>query len=224
MVPNDFRFLVKAHAAITTPRGMRVAGYAPSVDRFLDPEYATHEVIAPAVQGLGDRLGVILFQFPPLALSGARLDTLPDALARFLQVLPPGIPYAVEIRNASLLGKPYADALALGSATHCFTVHPTMPGIPAQGLALPSDLPGRAPVIIRWMLGHGREYAEARDAYAPFDQLAAPDLSSRADIAALVQQLNAEQRPVIVIANNKAEGSAPRTLTELARLVAGSDS
>lgn len=223
-VPQDFRFLVKAHAAITTPRVMRVAGHAQPVDRFLDAEYATHEVVAPAVQGLGERLGVILFQFPPLALAGAKLDALPDALATFLQALPAGIPYAVEVRNAALLGRPYADALAVGGATHCFTVHPTMPGIPEQWASQAAIVAGTTPTVIRWMLGHGREYAEARDAYAPFDQLAAPDLASRADIATLVAHLNAEHRPVIVIANNKAEGSAPHTLTELARLVAGSGS
>ena len=222
LVPPDFRFLVKAHAAITTPRGMRVAGHAPPVDRFLDAGYATQEIIAPAVQGLGDRLGVILFQFPPLALSAAKLEALPAAIARFLQALPPGIPYAIEVRNAALLGRPYSGALAAGGATHCFTVHPTMPGVPAQLDALRGVIPGEGPVVIRWMLGHGREYAEARDAYAPFDRLAAPDLESRADIAALVQHLNTAHRPVLVIANNKAEGSAPRTLTELARLVAGS--
>ncbi len=221
MVPQDFRFLVKAHAAVTTPRGMRVAGQRPATDRFLDSAYATLEVIEPAVHGLGHRLGVILFQFPPLALSTAKLDALPDALAGFLESLPSGVPYAIEVRNAALLGRPYAEALAAGGATHCFTVHPSMPGVRVQLDALQGDIPGGGPVVIRWMLGHGREYAEARDAYAPFDQLAAPDLESRAEIAALVEQLNAEHRPVIVIANNKAEGSAPRTLAELARLVAG---
>ncbi len=230
-VPDDFRFLVKAHAAVTTPRGMRVAGHAPSVDHFLDVGYATTAVIEPATRGLGDRLGVILFQFPPLSLSARRLDALPDALGKFLQALPRDVQYAVEVRNAALLGAPYATALANGGATHCYTVHPTMPGVLEQHAALakgaarivPSQpLPAlRAPVVIRWMLGHGREYAEARDAYAPFDQLAAPDLTTRADVAALIAQLNAQHGSIIVIANNKAEGSAPRTLTELARLVAG---
>ncbi len=222
-VPDDFRFLVKAHAAITTPRGMRVAGHAPSMDRFLDVEYATNEVIEPAVRGLGVRLGVILFQFPPLALSARKIDALPDALGAFLQALPRGVPYAVEVRNAALLGVPYAHALAAGRATHCYTVHPSMPGIPAQQAAIGAvDNPAHTgPAVIRWMLGHGREYAEARDEYAPFDQLVAPDLSSRADIAGLMSQLNAQHRTTIVIANNKAEGSAPRTLMELAHLAAG---
>ncbi len=224
-VPDDFRFLVKAHAAVTTPRGARMAGQgraqAPTADRFLDAAYATTEVVEPALRGLGKHLGVVLFQFPPLSLSARRLDALPDALGEFLQALPQGVAYAVEVRNAELLGPHYAHALSAGGATHCFTVHPSMPSIPVQCAALEHGVVHTGPAVIRWMLGHGREYAEARDAYAPFDALVAPDLTTRIDVASLIAELNAKHRPTIVIANNKAEGSAPRTLMELAQLVAG---
>jgi hypothetical protein len=40
-------------------------------------------------------------------------------------------------------------------------------------------------------------------------------------VAELVRTLLAGARPVIVIANNKAEGSAPRTLLALARALVG---
>jgi hypothetical protein len=76
-------------------------------------------------------------------------------------------------------------------------------------------------VAVRWMLQRDQEYESARDAWAPFHELAAPDLGTRMEVAALVTELAASARPVIVIANNKAEGSAPRTLQELARLIAG---
>jgi hypothetical protein len=78
------------------------------------------------------------------------------------------------------------------------------------------------PVAVRWMLRPDQDYESARDAWAPFRELAAPDLSTRTDVAALVQTLATVQRPVIVIANNKAEGSAPLTLRELARLLPAS--
>lgn len=229
VVPAHFRFLVKAHGNLTSPRGVFGAGSAEGTragrgragisSHFLDPAYAADAVIGPAVEGLGERLGVVLFQFPPLRMTHRELSALPERIGRFLEALPAGVPYAVEIRNAALLGEPYADALRLGGATHCYVVHPSMPGVLSQHAQLGAPA-GPAPVAVRWMLRPGEQYASAREAYAPFDQLVAPDLASRQEVAALLELVGATHRPVLVIANNKAEGSAPRTLTELARLVA----
>ena len=65
-VPGDFRFVVKAPAAVTDPflrSGGVVAGENPS---FLDAALAATACIGPAVTGLGATLGAIVFQFPPL--------------------------------------------------------------------------------------------------------------------------------------------------------------
>lgn len=220
MVPADFRFLVKAHAALTTPKGMRVSGHSPGSDHFLDAEYAARHVIEPTMQGLGDKLGILLFQFPPMSLSRTRLEALPSQLTAFLSSLPRGVPFGVEVRTPELLGAAYAEALRAGGATHCFTVHPSMPSVHEQAAQLGASAWQHGPVAVRWMLRPDQQYEAAREAYAPFDQLSAPDLSSRAEVAALVAELAATQPRVIVIANNKAEGSAPLTLRELARLVA----
>ena len=225
-VPEGFRFLVKAHADLTTPGGLhRPAGGrgrgAPSADRFLDAAYATDAVVGPAVEGLGDRLGVLLFQFPPLRLPPRELAALPERMGAFLQALPAGVPYAVEVRNAALLGVPWASALREGGATHCYTVHPQMPGVLAQREQLGPAVEEAGPVAVRWMLRPDQQYQAAKEAWAPFDELVAPDLTSRAEVAALLQLLTTAQRRTIVIANNKAEGSAPRTLTELARQLVG---
>ncbi len=219
-VPEDFRFLVKAHAALTTSERQRTIGDAPAQNVFLDAGYAAHEVIAPAVEGLGSTLGVILFQFPPLSLPPRQLAAFPEQLARFLAALPRGVPYAVEVRDAGVLTAEYAHALREGGATHCYNVHPRMPDVLSQAACLGAAVRDAGPVAVRWMLRTDQQYASAKEAYAPFDQLVAPDPARRAQIAELLSILEAEARPVIVIANNKAEGSAPRTLIELARLLA----
>lgn len=224
-VPVGFRFLVKAHAALTTPGGLARMRTPETVDRFLDAAYATDAVIAPAVDGLGDALGVLLFQCPPMAPGSRALASFPDRLEHFLSRLPPGVPYAVEVRNASLLEDAtiarYRSALVSGGATHCFTVHPTMPSVREQAERLGDEVWAHGPVAVRWMLRPDQEYESAREAWAPFRALAAPDLGTRTDVAELVQTLATVQRPVLVIANNKAEGSAPLTLRELARLLVG---
>ncbi len=224
-VPAHFRFLVKAHAAVTTPGGLARMRTHETVDRFLDASYATDAVIAPVVEGLGATLGVLLFQCPPMAPGSRALASFPDRLEQFLARLPRGVPYAVEVRNASLLHDDtvarYAAALVSGGATHGFTVHPTMPPVREQAERLGAEAWAQGPVAVRWMLRPDQEYESAREAWAPFRALAAPDIGTRTDVAELVRTLAASQRPVLVIANNKAEGSAPLTLRELARLLAG---
>src|SRR5690606_6533879 len=139
---------------------------------------------------------------------------------RFLSALPRHVPYAVEIRDSSQLTPEYAQALADGGATHCYTVHPRMPSVLEQWEQLGDDVRKAGPVAVRWMLRTDQQYESAREEYAPFDQLVAPDITRRAEVAQVLQALLADRKQTLVIANNKAEGSAPRTLVELARLVA----
>ncbi len=229
-VPDDFRFLVKAHAAVTTPGGgayavRRGTSYeggrgTGTTDVFLDAAYTTDAVIAPAVQGLGARLGALLFQFSPLPFSPKQMAAFPDMLGGFLSALPRGVPYAVEVRDAAVLGAAYASALRQGGATHCYTVHPRMPDVLEQAAAFGAEEPDAGPVAVRWVLRPDQEYEVARRAWAPFNALMAPDPACRTRIATLTSRLAANGRQVLVTANNKAEGSAPRTITELARLLA----
>jgi hypothetical protein len=80
---------------------------------------------------------------------------------------------------------------------------------------LGSDLPG--PLLVRWNLQRDRVYEEARAEFAPFNRLVAPDPATRAAVVTLVTGALAAGRPAFVLANNKAEGSAPLTMVELAR-------
>ncbi len=220
-VPPDFRFLIKAHAALTSPAGSASARSfgGGRDDLFLNAEYASNEVIGPAVDGLGETLGVVLLQFSPLAARSRALTSLPERLATFLAALPRGPRYAVEIRNASLLTSDYVDALVAGHACHCATVHPSMPDVRTQADQLGSRAFPDGVIPLRWMLRGDQQYEAARDAYAPFHVLADPDPTSRVDVASLIERLMGPNREILIIANNKAEGSAPRTLIELARLL-----
>jgi hypothetical protein len=62
-------------------------------------------------------------------------------------------------------------------------------------------------------------YDEARTRYAPFDRLLDPDIPTRGTLAHLIHVAIKSGQPSYVIANNKAEGSAPLTLIELAKAV-----
>jgi uncharacterized protein YecE (DUF72 family) len=222
-VPEDFRFLVKAHEALTLHTWPKHARYGQRKglpnDRFLAPEYAARHCIEPMVGGLGPKAGPLLFQFAPQnlkELGGA--DAFVGRIHAFLRALPRGPQYAVEVRNPELLTDEYAAALADAGAVHCVNSLRRMPPLVQQwqkaGLAAAKTL------IVRWMVHRSQDYESALDRYEPFDHIVDEDLETRREIAALVAQAALDAQEVYVIVNNKAEGSAPLSVFALARGVA----
>lgn len=236
LVPPGFRFLVKADQALVRPR---LEGGGPN-PHFLDPQHALHAVVAPLVEGLGDKAGVLLFQFPPLRLGelggaasfvtmlGRFLATVVAECARAGAGAVPrrgavGAPLlAVELRNPELLRPPhlsrYLAALGESNVLHCFSLHPAAPELSEQVDSIPPE--SQREVVVRWMLRRNHRYEEAAEIYRPFDRLAEPDPASRRTLAAMVRHVAAMERAMWIIANNKAEGSSPLTLLELARAIA----
>jgi uncharacterized protein YecE (DUF72 family) len=215
-VPADFRFLCKAHEHLTVARFPDLPRYGARKGTnnplFLDPAYAADAVVGPLVENLGDRLGPIVFQLPPQP--GLDPERFVASLSRFLAALPRGPTYAVEIRNADLLVPAYADALLAAGAVHCLTVHPGLPDLRTQWrVARVSE--GRA-LVIRWNLAPGWKYEAAKATWAPFDRVVEPDPERREQIARSLLWADGRGLPAYVIANNKAEGSAPETLRLLA--------
>lgn len=219
-VPEHFRFLVKAPLMCTTPYLHAGGGQRPgSNPRFLDGGYAAEAFVAPCQAGLRGKAGVLVFQFPPL---GRAVTAAPARFAarltRFLEALPRGPIYAVEVRDRALLGHDLLRALADGGARLCLGVHPRMPDAVAQG-KLAAALP-RGPLVVRWNLRAGWTYEQARVRFHPFDRLVDEDPATRAALVDLCRRALTDGQPAFVIANNKAEGSAPLTLVKLAAAIA----
>jgi len=218
-VPEDFRFLVKGSSETTSPYRRDAAGRrAGRNELFLDPGYATDEVVRPFVEGLGDKAGPLVFQFPPVGADHTKdPPRFAERLASFLASLPRGPVYAVELRDRELFCSDYVAALDSGGATHCFNVHPRMPSVGVQReLAAPL---ADGPLIARWMLHSGLVYEEARQRYEPFSRLVDEDPDARDALAELAIDHSIRRKMVIIVANNKAEGSAPLTVFKLAESI-----
>ena len=220
-VAPGFRFLVKSPMLFTGPRLRSDDGRWTDNAAFLNASLATAQFVSPATQGLGDACGPLVFQFPPLGPKFTRApQQFADALAEFLVALPrlSGTAfYAVELRDPELLTDDYLAALCAGGATHCIAIHARMPQALEQARFWRET--GRLPLVIRWSLHSGMKYEEAKQRYAPFNALVDEDPEGRAQVASLALEATRSRQESFIIANNKAEGSAPLTIRKLADLV-----
>ncbi len=236
-VPDDFRFAVKAPAMIADAamRGKR-GDPIEANPLFLNPSAAIDHFVQPAIEGLRDRAGPLIFQLSPLPGDMKSADggvSTIERIGALLNALPTRIGgitplYAVEVRDAELLTPRLVRTLRECGARLCIALHPRMPVAARQSAALRTmdaleeegdDWRLKGPLVVRWNLAAGLRYEEARTRYAPFDRLVDPDIPTRGTLAHLIHVAIKSDQPSYIVANNKAEGSAPLTLIELAKAV-----
>lgn len=238
-VSPDFRFIVKAPSQTCSAR-LRASGGRGQRENpdFLNPELAIREFVAPALEGLGERLGALVFQISPLprhlladipALI-ERIGSLLSALPRLAPTAPDAV-VALEVRDAAFLSAANAPLLARtlraarqasgNPVTYCLGLHASMPLIEHQLPLLRALWPG--PLVCRWNLHrrHGAHgYEDAKAHYAPFDRIQDADPETRAHLARVIAGTCGAGFPAYLSINNKAEGSAPLSVVELAKAVA----
>jgi len=185
---------------------------------FLNPELFVNEVLGPLDTHFASRRGPLVFEFQAIARDdrvspedfAARLD-------RFFDAIPASGPYAVEVRNPEFLTPAYFEVLRGHDVAHVFSSWTRMPAIGAQ-----LDQPGSitAPFLVaRALLRPGRSYAEAVDAFAPYDRIRDPNPEMRSDLVRLVEAAERLRIPAYLLVNNRAEGSAPLTIAAVAELL-----
>lgn len=231
-VPDDFRFVVKAPSLVTDAMIRNEDGRGLMVNHsFLDPERAFREFVEPALLGLGPKIGALVFQLSPLPTAWlTRMPQLLDQLDRMLAALPPLSPvapdgvYAIEFRDPEFLQASVADdfirVLKRHRATVCLGLHAKLPPIAGQLPLLRALWPG--PLVCRWNLNavHGAfGYADAKQQYAPFDRIIDPDPDTRNTLARVIAGTTKGGQNAFITLNNKAEGSAPRSILALAEAV-----
>lgn len=211
--PASFRFLIKAGSdLVRVPE--RLEG-----STFLDPGHAETTLLGPMAEGLDGKAGPVLFQFSRESLRTiGGPHAFADALGEMLHALPKGHLYAVEVREPSWVTPRYLDVLRTTGAVHCVNVYPGMPTVRQQAQWLRETDP--CALVIRWMLHPSWTYRAAKTTFAPFRDLQAALPEARQDIVAMLLGALRRHIPAWVILNNKAEGSAPLSVVELARAFA----
>jgi uncharacterized protein YecE (DUF72 family) len=162
-----------------------------------------------------ERVATLIFEFGTFAKS-----TFPDTaafLARldpFLDALPGGFRYAVEIRNPEYLGPDYFAVLSRHNVAHVLNAWTRMPELATQ-----MEKPGvfSADVtVVRALLSHGRTYENAVQSLEPYQMVQEPNPPARDAMARIADQSRQRKKPAFLFVNNRLEGHAPTTIEAVA--------
>jgi len=215
--PDTFRWGFKVPEQITVqswpvhPRYGALAGLENPT--FLDGglfEQAFLKVVEPWRR----QVGVLIFElgafrhrsFETVGQFAAKLD-------EFLDRLPAGWRYAVEIRNADFLAAPYFDCLRAHNVAHVYNAWTRMPEI-ADQLAIPGSRTSDM-LVTRALLRRGRPYEDAVRMFSPYDRVQDVNLPVREGLRELIDIAIVDGQPAFVFVNNRLEGNSPATIVAI---------
>ncbi|MBA3521276.1 MAG: DUF72 domain-containing protein [Gemmatimonadales bacterium] len=185
---------------------------------FLNPDVFLEAVYQPYRLHFAEHAGPFIFEFQAIGRhSGITPEDFAGRLDGFFSALPREGQYAVEVRNEEFLTPMYFAVLREHGVAHVFNSWTRMPSIGHQ-LDLPGSLSGPF-LLARALLLPGRSYDEAVDAFAPYDRIREPSPDLRHDLLRLIELAVRTRIPAYLLVNNRAEGSAPLTIAEVARML-----
>jgi uncharacterized protein YecE (DUF72 family) len=186
---------------------------------FLSPERFSSEMLEPFERVFQAHAGPFIVQLSPLP-RGSEIspEEFLERLDNFLEGLPAHFRYAVELRDHMLLSPAYGRVLALHRAAHVYNSWTAMPRPGMQARTIPPD--AFPFTVIRLLLRQGRTYMGERERFAPFNRIVEADPELRKEVESMIRASLAQGRETFVLVNNKAEGSAPLTVEEIARALA----
>lgn len=222
VLPEGFPCLAKVWERITAhtfanPRDK--ARWGQRNPDWLNADLFLNEVLGPMQEHFAGHLGPLIFEFQAISKkNGIGPAEFAGHLDDFFAKLPTGARYAVEIRNPEFLDDAYLAVLREHQVAHVFNSWSRMPAIGEQ--LLMHDAITAPFIVSRVLLRPGRTYAEAVDAFAPYDRVQDENPTLRADIAALARAALELRIPAYLLVNNRAEGSAPLTIAAVAERIA----
>jgi len=148
--------------------------------------------------------GPFLFEFQRHGMSAGEFCS---RLNTFFGQLPKDFQYAVEIRNAGLLGAEYRQLLERYSVAHVYNHRSYMPSLADQHQRMESFT---APfTVLRLLTPLNMSYEAAKKRAEPYNKIVGELPEMRKDTVELVKKAIEEKRHAYVIVNNRSEGNAP---------------
>jgi uncharacterized protein YecE (DUF72 family) len=218
-LPSAFRCCIKAPAGVTAFTLGSPGARAERNPDFLSIDRLRADLLGPLSLAFAEHTGPIILEFPPFARS---LQLEPAAflerLDRFLAALPRAFEYAVELRDKRLLTPEYHRIISRHSVAHTYNYWSAMLTPQQQTtIVAPEDLPF---TVVRLLLKPGTWYEDRREAFGPFNRIVRPDPTMRGEVVGIAARTLERTKRVDILVNNKAEGSSPLTVVELAKELA----
>jgi uncharacterized protein YecE (DUF72 family) len=215
--PQHFRFAFKVPERITCkvfpshPRYGAQAGR--ENEAFLDAHVFKEMFLRPLLPHQ-PKTALLIFEFGAFGQrSFHNAGEFVDRLAPFLAQLPPEFRYAVEIRNPAFLDTGYFSCLRAHHVAHVYNAWSKMPELHRQ-IAIAGSATADFQVC-RALLRHGRVYAEAVNAFAPYRELRDPNPEARESMRVLIGRARENHQFLFLFVNNRLEGNAPSTILSL---------
>jgi uncharacterized protein YecE (DUF72 family) len=220
-IPEDFQMCFKVWEEITITSNAKQPRYGAragqSNPRFLDANLFNELVLTPYREAKFERhTGPFLFEFQRHAMS---TDEFCSRLDGFFGQLPQDFRYAVEIRNAGLLGPEYHKVLETHGVAHIYNDWSYMPPLAEQHTRMGNFT---APfTVMRLLTPLKMSYEAAKKRTEPYTKIVEDLPAMRRETVELVRKAVAENRRAYVLVNNRAEGNAPLTVEALAGMLRG---
>jgi uncharacterized protein YecE (DUF72 family) len=214
--PAHFRFSLKATERCTVFQFPKFPRYGKDAGKknsdFLNPDLFKERFLRP-LDAVAEKLGPILLEFsqfyPGMIDSGREFTRQLDAFLSELKT-ETAFSFAVEIRNRGWLQPEYLKMLSSHRVSHVHNSWTRMPPLAEQLEATTAfDFPS---IVSRVLLQPGTKYEEAVEAFSPYDKVQEEQPELRQATAKLILRALELKVPAYVFVNNRAEGSAPKTI------------
>lgn len=212
--PRSFTMAFKVPEEITVARWPTHARYGTrggtDNTHFLNVELLK-TLFLRRLQPYADRVATLIFEFGTFPKSQFPTpDDFYHRLDPFLEALPGGFRYAVEIRNPEYLSPVYLTLLKAYGVAHVLNAWTRMPTLEAQ-----AEMPGVFDAdftVVRALLTKGRAYADAVQSFEPYDHVQEPNPVVRSALAQVATQARTRKKPAFLFVNNRLEGFSPGTI------------
>ncbi len=188
--------------------------------KFLDADYFANAFLRPLLHHR-EQVCVLMFEFghfPPDVIR--QPGEFRERLRPFLEQLPAGWRYAIEIRNPEYLEPEYFQLLSQYNIAHVLNAWTRMPTL-AEQLELPHVETADFSVV-RALLRHGRTYDEAVKLFEPYRRVIQPDPEARRAMVTVARRAVKAKKKAFIFVNNRLEGNSPETVEAVtAELAAG---
>lgn len=214
-IPEDFEMCFKVWEEITIPSYANQPRYGPRAGQlnpwFLNAKLFNEMVLTPYREAKFEpHAGPFLFEFQRHGMS---TEEFCSRLGGFFGQLPKDFRYAVEIRNAGLVGPEYQKVLETHGVAHVYNHWSYMPSLAEQHQRMERFT---APfTVLRLLTPLKISYEAAKKRAEPYTKIVGELPVMRRDTVELVRKAIEEERRAYVLVNNRSEGNAPLTVQAL---------